>query len=113
MKRYVKCGYEIEDYDEWYETSKGIAESIRFGRRLEALVRKNYDIADYTEDLSSHGSRGYDYVDFKLTDGTKYSFEFPWEDQKVDIFVDGPTKAANYYFEKIKDGVESGDARVD
>lgn len=70
-------------------------------------------MSDYFEEPSVQQLLGSDFIDIELADGHKYSFEFNWEAMQTSIFEDGTEKAANHYFNKIKEGIESGSASKD
>lgn len=119
MKRYVRSDIEYDEYHEydnifdWYQSDEGDEDNYRFAQTLESLVKKAFDVSDYFEEPSVQQLLGSDFIDIELADGHKYSFEFSWEAMQTSIFEDGPEKAANHYFNKIKEGIESGSASTD
>lgn len=104
---------EDQTIDEWYMGSAGESDNEDFSSKLEDLVRKNFDVSDYFEEPSVQGFLGSDYVNIELTNGHQYSFSFSWQEMQEAIYSDGPEAAANYYFNEIKDGIESGSASID
>lgn len=104
---------EHESIDEWYMSSDGEIDNDKFAEKLENLVRNDFDVSDYFEEPSIQGFSGADNISIKLNDGSEYSFSFSWYDMQEKIFGDGPDKAAKYYFNEIKEGIESGSASTD
>lgn len=114
MKRYIRSDIDsYVEYDsifDWYESDEGDDDNVRFAQMLEGLVKQAFDVSDYFEEPSTQLLSGADFIDIELADGHKYSFEFSWEDMQTAIFEDGPEAAAKHYFNKIKEGIESGSA---
>lgn len=54
-----------------------------------------------------------DFYEAPYYGGNEYSFSFSWSDMQETIYSDGPEAAANYYFNEIKEGIESGSASTD
>ena len=102
-----------QSIDEWYMSSSGELDNDKFAEDLENLVRTEFDVGDYFEEPSIQGFAGADIISIKLKDGSEYSFSFSWSDMQEIIYSDGPEAAANYYFNEIKEGIESGSALVE
>lgn len=102
-----------ESIDEWYMSSDGEIDNDKFAEKLESLVKRKFDVSDYFEEPSIQGFSGADYINIELGDGSKYSFVFSWSEMQENIYSDGPEKAANHYFNEIKEGIESGSASTD
>lgn len=102
-----------ESIDEWYMSSDGEIDNDKFAENLENLVRNEFDVSDYFEEPSIQGFAGEDNISIILNDGSEYSFSFSWMEMQEAIYNDGPEAAANYYFNEIKEGIESGSASTD
>lgn len=104
---------EYDTIDDWYMSSDGEIDDDKFAENLEKLVRNEFDVSDYFEEPSIQGFEGEDIISIKLHDGSEYYFSFSWSDMQETIYSDGPEAAANYYFNEIKEGIESGSASTD
>lgn len=104
---------EYDTIDDWYMSSDGEIDDDKFAENLEKLVRNKFDVSDYFEEPSIQGFEGEDIISIKLHDGSEYYFSFSWSDMQETIYSDGPEAAANYYFNEIKEGIESGSASTD
>ena len=104
---------EYVDINDWYMSSDGEIDNDKFAEDLENLVRTEFDVGDYFEEPSIQGFAGADIISIKLKDGSEYSFSFSWSEMQEIIYSDGPEAAANYYFNEIKEGIESGSAIVE
>lgn len=104
---------EYDNIDDWYMSAKGESDNDKFAEKLEGLVKRKFNVSDYFEEPSIQGYSGNDYIDIELVDGNKYSFSFSWSEMQEKIFETGPDKAAKYYFNEIKEGIESGSASTD
>lgn len=100
-------------FQEWYYSSQGEAGGMEFVDKLESLVKSNYNVDDFFEEPSTQGYQGGDFIWITLSDGSKYEFEFDWNDEQVSIYEDGPEVAAKSYFQRIQEGIDSGSALVD
>lgn len=111
-------GYDDDEYDdemtfeEWYSSSRGEADGEEFADKLESLVKSNYNVDDFSEEPSIQGYQGSDYIWITLSDGSKYEFKFDWSSEQSTIYSDGPEAAAEYYFQEIQEGIDSGSALV-
>lgn len=117
MKRYIRSDIDsYVEYDsilDWYYSEEGQDDNDRFVQMLESLVKQAFDVSDYFEEPSAQQLLGSDFIDIELADGSKYSFEFNWDDMQTAIFEDGVEAAAKHYFNEIKKGIESGSASTD
>lgn len=104
---------EYDNIDDWYMSEKGESDNDKFAEKLESLVKRKFDVSDYFEEPSIQGFAGADFINIELVDGSKYSFAFSWSDMQETIFENGPDKAAKYYFNEIKEGIDSGSALVE
>lgn len=102
-----------QSIEEWYMGSDGEIDNDKFAEKLENLVRNDFDVSEYFEEPSIQGFAGADIISIKLNDGSEYSFSFSWREMQEAIYSDGPEAAANYYFNEIKEGIESGSASTD
>lgn len=101
---------ENDEFDD--ELDQEAAEE-KFAENLEDLVRQNYDVIDYFEEPSIQGGVGSDVITITLNDGKSYSFWFDYEDETDTIMTDGPESAAQQYFARIQDRIDSGEALVE
>ena len=104
---------EDQSIEEWYMGSSGEVANDKFAEKLEDLVRNEFDVSDYFEEPSIQGFAGTDNINITLQDGREYSFSFTWSAMQENIYSDGPESAANYYFNEIKEGIDSGSALVE
>lgn len=102
-----------QSIDDWYMSSDGEIDNDKFAENLEKLVKTKFDVSDYFEEPSIQGFAGTDNISIKLNNGSEYSFSFSWREMQEAIYSDGPDAAANYYFNEIKEGIESGSASTD
>lgn len=100
-------------FDSWFRSDTGIDDQNKFMEILESKVRSEYDVAEWFEEPSTQGLMGADNILVTLSSGDKYSFSFNFEAQVEAIYSDGPKSAANYYFDEIKEGIDSGSALVE
>lgn len=100
-------------FDDWYASDTRIDDQNEFMEILESKVRSEYDVAEWFEEPSTQGLMGADNVLITLNSGHEYSFSFDFETEVKSIYSDGPEAAANYYFDEIKEGIESGSALVE
>lgn len=100
-------------FDRWFSSDTGIDDQNKFMEILESKVRSEYDVAEWFEEPSTQGLMGADNILVTLSSGDKYSFSFNFEAQVEAIYSDGPKSAANYYFDEIKEGIDSGSALVE
>ena len=100
--------YDEMSFQEWYYSSQGQDDGIKFVENLENLVKSNYDVDEFFEEPSVQGYRGGDFIWITLSDGSKYEFEFDWYEEQFDIYAYGPEAAAKSYFQNIQDGIDSG-----
>lgn len=104
---------EFESLEEWYYSDEGEGDSSSFAEMLQELVEREYPgVADYFEEPSVQGLQGGDFITFEL-EGKLYSYEFDWNDQITEIYESGPEEAAHTYFDRIKEGIETGSAVVE
>ena len=127
VKNYISQFHSDDDYEffdddeyddemsfqEWYYSSQGGADGMEFVDKLESLVKSNYNVKEFFEEPSTQGYQGRDFIWITLSDGSKYEFEFDWNDEQVSIYEDGPEVAAKSYFQRIQEGIDSGSALVD
>lgn len=100
-------------FHDWYFSDDSISQQNEFIWNLESKVRSEYDVAEWFEEPSTQGLMGVDNILVTLSSGDQYSFSFDFEDEQYTIYSDGPEAAANYYFNEIKEGIESGSALVE
>lgn len=100
-------------FEDWYDSSQGEADGMEFVDKLESLVRSSYNVDDFFEEPSTQRYQGGDFIWITLSDGSKYEFEFDWNDEQVSIYEDGPEAAAKSYFQRIQEGIDSGSALVE
>ena len=100
-------------FDSWFGSDTGMDDQNEFMDILESKVRSAYDVAEWFEEPSTQGLIGADNILVTLSSGDRYSFSFNFEAQVEAIYSDGPEAAANYYFNEIKEGIESGSASTD
>ena len=124
VKNYISQFYDTfdtydDEYDdemsfqEWYRSEEGESDGMEFVDELESLVKSNYDVKEFFEEPSTQGYQGGDFIWITLSDGSKYEFEFDWNDEQVSIYEDGPEVAAKSYFQEIQAGIDSGSALVE
>lgn len=104
---------EYDNIDDWYMSEKGDSDNYSFSEKLEDLVNDEFDVSDYFEEPSIQGFAGADYINITLQNGREYSFSFDWRAMQEKIYNDGPESAANYYFKRIKRGIDSSSALVE
>ena len=104
---------EYDNIDDWYMSEKGDSDNYSFSEKLEDLVNDEFDVSDYFEEPSIQGFAGADYINITLQNGREYSFSFDWRAMQETIYNDGPESAANYYFKRIKRGIDSSSALVE
>lgn len=100
-------------FDDWYASDKRIDDQNEFIWELESKVRSEYDVAELFEEPSTQGLMGSDNILITFNSGDVYSFSFDFEDEQYTIYSDGPEAAANYYFNQIQEGIDSGSALSD
>lgn len=100
-------------FEEWYDSSQGQADGIKFVDTLESLVESNYDVDEFFEEPSVQGYQSGDFIWITLSDGSKYQFTFDWYNEQFDIYTYGPEAAAKSYFQNIQDGIDSGMNKLD
>lgn len=109
--------YSVKDtkmtFGEWYSSPKGDSDNDSFSEKLEDLVRDEFDVSDYFEEPSIQGFSGADYINITLQNGREYSFNFAWRAMQEKIYSGSPEAAANYYFKRIKRGIDSSSALVE
>lgn len=99
-------------FEEWYNSSECEADGEEFVETLKSLVKSNYNVDEFFEEPSIQGYQGRDYIWITLSDGSRYEFKFDWSSEQSTIYSDGPEAAAEYYFQEIQDGIDSGSALV-
>lgn len=97
-------------FDDWYNSDVGADDYQEFADELEQLVCSAYDVDYFEQEPSTQGYQGSDDIRMALMDGNEYSFRFDWYAEQSMIFEDGPKSAAQTYFSKVQEGIDSGSA---
>ena len=119
MKRYIRSDTEknqiVKSSDDddgyitfggWCNSYKGRAAFDKFCKDLETEVRKNFDVLKYRWiKLQGHYK-----LEIYLNDGNDYEFRVDWLYLHGSLFEDGVNLSVDYYFDEIKEGIESGSA---
>lgn len=101
---------EETSFDDWYDSDAGQDDYQEFADELEKLVCSAYDVDYFEQEPSTQGYQGSDDIRMALMDGNEYSFRFDWYAEQSMIFEDGPKSAAQTYFSKVQEGIDSGSA---
>lgn len=101
----------VEPKEEEFDVDDQIVSD--FDRLLESMIREGYDVIDYDVDTSFEDNKGSDFIRITLGDGSKYEFEFDHDDELNRLSTDELEEAAYYYAERIKEGIDSGEALVE